>query len=90
MEAPSPPRRGRPRQYLDDADRHRAFRERRQADLDRGDLARAILRSPSPLLVERIAKAVLLSAADPNQAAESLRLALEAGISDANSVLNES
>lgn len=87
MDLPSPPRRGRPRQYLDDADRHRAFRERRQADLDRGDLARAVLRSPTPLLIERVAKQIVLSAPEPGLAAAALRHALESGISDAKAAL---
>lgn len=80
MEAPSPPRRGRKRQYLDDAERHRAFRERRQVEMDRGDLARQLLKFPTPLLVERIAHAIVASASDQEQAVVALRHALETGI----------
>ncbi len=57
--APYPAPRGRPRLYLDDADRHRAFRERRQVDLDRGDIARAVLATPTPALIAQIAQLLM-------------------------------
>ena len=59
MSAPCPPRRGRPPIYLDDADRHRAFRERRREALDLGDAARDVLRAPNALLIERIAQGTI-------------------------------
>lgn len=83
MTPPSPAPRGRPRKYLDDAERHRAFRERRQVDLDRGDIARAVLRTPNPLLVSRIAQAYLEDADCALEAVAALRAALERGIAEA-------
>jgi hypothetical protein len=83
MTPPSPAPRGRPRKHLDDAERHRAFRERRQADLDRGEIARAILRSPNPLLVQRIAKAYLSDENCAPEAIAALRAALEHAIVEA-------
>lgn len=80
MNAPSPPRRGRPPIYLDDADRHRAFRERRREALDLGDAAREVLRAPNALLIERIAQVIIAKSPDRGSAAAELRLALEAGI----------
>ena len=80
MSAPCPPRRGRPPIYLDDADRHRAFRERRREALDLGDAARDVLRAPNALLIERIAQVIIAKSSDRDGAVDELRRALEAGI----------
>lgn len=55
MASPTPKKPGRPRKYLDDADRQAAHRERVAERLTEGEMLREIFDRPTPHLIRHLA-----------------------------------
>lgn len=72
--------RGRPRQYLDGADRQEAYRERQATAQAMGEAARALLERPTLRVAELVIDRLLEQAADP----EAMRAALLAKLGAAS------
>lgn len=72
--------RGRPRQYLDDADRAAAFRERQAVQATRGEMALVILERPTLDLVRHVCRKLAERAEDPAAMGEAVARAMLQGL----------
>lgn len=73
---------GRPRQYLDDADRAQAYRERAADRLARLEMLETIFERPTPALLRRLAAKYIDLTEDKAAGAEKAVEALLSGIAD--------
>lgn len=74
--------RGRPRKYLDDADRAQAYRERVADDLARLQMLDTIFDRPTPALIRRLAARYIDLTEDKASGAAKIVEALLSGIAD--------
>ncbi|MDP3615010.1 MAG: hypothetical protein Q8R98_24480 [Rubrivivax sp.] len=79
---PSPPRAGRRRIHLDDAERARAYRERQREKFEDGEIARARWDAPTPGFVGFIAKRCIQQADDPSATASAVLAKVLQGIGE--------